>query len=400
MFWEPTTQERKRRRVLGVVCVGIALWSCAETDAYLGDVPGPSLGSPDASAEDPDASTVLMCVATECPEGLTTCPSDFGPTYKCSVDLRRDQNHCGECGHACITMEPNRMASRCVDGACLLECISPPRFVPAIFDYVPTDFRDCNGALDDGCEVDLLSDPNNCGECGKACAGGKPCIDGQCGCPGELEFCAGLCTDTDTDDLHCGECNDACPEKTDGCDPMPDNTYYGCKGGDCEKLKCFPDYADCNDDLGLECNSNGCETSLTDVNNCGACGNACKPDEECSRTEFGLQCVPACEKQGLTACEGFCADTANDPNHCGGCMLSCPSAGAHRTRACKKGVCEVVCAEGFGDCNGDPTDGCEVDLRSHPQHCGACGASCDLSLGQPCVEGKCLMRPCDDEETR
>ncbi len=100
-------------------------------------------------------------------------------------------------------------------------------------------------------------------------------------------------------------------------------------------------------------------------------------------------------------CEGgYCADLLNDPDHCGGCMLACPYAGPRQQRACDKGVCVVSCAEGFGDCNGDPTDGCETDLRSHPANCGACGVSCDLALGQPCVEGQCLVAPCDDPETK
>ena len=403
MFWEPTKQERKRRRVLGVVCVAIALWSCAETDAYLGDVPqGPALAPADASAE-PDSGTLLMCVATECPEGLTTCPSDYGPTYKCSVDLRRDQNHCGACGHACVTMHPLHMSSRCVDGACALECLSEPRYDAARGDYVQTNFDDCNGVLDDGCEVDLFSDAANCGACGNACPGGAPCIDGQCGCPGELVYCASQCIDTKNDEFHCGDCDTYCDVPDPGCDPMPAETYWGCRGGDCEKLRCTDGFADCNDDLDLDCASDGCETPINDVNNCGGCGIACKADEQCVATnaESGYECLPKCETVGLTACEGgFCADILNDVNHCGGCLLQCPLAGPNQTRACKKGICELACAEGFGDCNGDPADGCETDLRSHPSHCGACGVSCDNSVGQPCLEGKCLVAPCEGQETR
>ena len=400
MFWEPTKQERKRRRVLGVVCVGIALWSCAETDAYLGDIPnGPPLTSPDASAGGDVDASLLMCVATECPEGLTTCPSEFGPTYKCSVDLRRDQDHCGSCGHACITMEPLHMTSRCVEGGCELECLSPPRFVPPEH-FFPTSFQNCNGLLDDGCEIDVFSDPKNCGTCGNACADGQACVDGQCGCPNGLEYCNGFCLDFSDDDANCGACNAECVDPDPACDPMPANTGYGCLGKACEKLKCQFGFDDCDKDLGVGCSSNGCETPVIDVANCGACGNACKPDEDCSLTNSGFQCVPSCAKQGLTACGSFCADTLNDPNHCGGCLLLCPPAEPQQTSSCKKGICEVVCAEGFGDCNGDPADGCETDLRVHPQHCGACGVSCDLALGQPCVEGKCLLGPCEGQEAR
>ena len=402
MFWEPTTRERKRRRVLGVVCVGIALWSCADTDAYLGDIPkNPPLTTADASAgADVGAVDVLMCVATECPEGLTTCASDYGPTYKCSVDLRRDPKHCGACGKECLSFETINMTSRCIEGACVLECVSIPRYVFPDAE-LPTNYQNCNGLLDDGCEVDLFWNEENCGACGNACPAGKRCIAGQCGCPGDLKDCNEFCIDVSENDHNCGGCGIECQPPDNPCDPMPEHAGYGCKGGECEKLKCEFGFADCDGDLGLECGSNGCETSLVDPNNCGACGRACKQGEECRIEDSGIDCFPTCADAGLATCpDGRCADTLNNPGDCGGCGLVCPSGGPNSRRSCKKGVCEVVCAEGFGDCNGDPTDGCETDLRVHPSHCGACGVSCDLSLGQPCIEGKCLLMPCEEGEAR
>ena len=405
MVWQTT--KIRGREIMGVIAaLGLAVpaWSCANTDAYLGDLPKDQILTPSADAAsgaDSGAGDGGMCIATDCPEGLTTCPSEFGPTYACSVDLRRDQNHCGACGHACITMEPLHMTSRCVDGACELECLSPPRPVHPDF-FFPTSFQNCNGVLDDGCEVDVLSDDENCGACGNACPADQHCFEGQCGCPNGLQFCNGACRDLSEDDENCKQCGHYCQWPDPACDPMPAHTGYGCMANDCGQLKCEFGFADCNTDLGLGCASNGCETPIDDVNNCGACGNVCKPDEVCRFGADGnYECAPTCEKLGLKSCEGgFCADTLNDADHCGGCGLACPLPGPHQLSACKKGLCEVACAEGFGDCNGDPTDGCEVDLRVHPQHCGACGAACDLSLGQPCVEGKCLMGPCEGEATR
>ena len=40
-------------------------------------------------------------------------------------------------------------------------------------------YGDCNADWLDGCELPLLNDPANCGECGKSC-GGKPCTMGKC----------------------------------------------------------------------------------------------------------------------------------------------------------------------------------------------------------------------------
>ena len=48
-------------------------------------------------------------------------------------------------------------------------------------------FADCNGDYDDGCEVDTLADPTNCGGCGIACGGGGSCTDGRCADPVEVE---------------------------------------------------------------------------------------------------------------------------------------------------------------------------------------------------------------------
>jgi serine/threonine protein kinase len=42
-------------------------------------------------------------------------------------------------------------------------------------------YRDCNAREDDGCEVDVLNDRRNCGHCGHACSGGLRCRRGACG---------------------------------------------------------------------------------------------------------------------------------------------------------------------------------------------------------------------------
>jgi hypothetical protein len=395
---------RTKRDVPLVLLVGAVLWSCASNDSWLGDVPGtqgPALGSTDASTEaSADGASTLMCVATECPKQYTTCPSDYGPTYKCSVDLRRDSKNCGECGHECARFEPLHMTSRCIESRCELECESLPVYVFPEGQRA-TNYKNCNGLLDDGCEVDLFADAENCGVCGNACPSGKRCINGQCGCPDGLADCNGFCVNLSHDNANCSSCGNECFEPADVCDPMPANTAYGCVEGECERMKCDGWNADCDNDLGLGCASNGCETSLLDPLHCGACDKVCGPDEACRAENDVIGCFPKCELSGKVTCpDDFCADFQNDPNHCGGCGLLCPPAGPNQQASCSKGVCVNTCAEGFGDCNGDPTDGCETNLMAHPSNCGACGVSCDLSVGQPCVEGKCLVAPCEGSEAK
>ncbi len=338
-----------------------------------------------------EASTeALACIGTECPAPWETCPSEDGSTYKCGTDLKRDPNNCGACGNKCLAFEPIHMRSRCVNGACELECMSPPW---------SADWRDCNGLVDDGCEVDVINDSKHCGVCGNACAAGKSCIDGKCGCPDGLIECDGTCVDPKNDDWNCGACGKHCEPPDDACEEMPANAYYGCHEGQCGALKCDRWAADCNGDLGTKkCGSDGCEiASLTTRENCGACGNACAPGLDCMDEGLGPACRTSCEELGQVFCGGGCVDLLNDPDNCGGCWRWCkqPDPKLNQVRSCNKGICALDCAPGFADCNGEASDGCETNIGLDATSCGACGAACDLDAGQPCIEGKCLQVPCD-----
>jgi hypothetical protein len=39
------------------------------------------------------------------------------------------------------------------------------------------------------------------------------------------------------------------------------------------------------------------------------------------------------------------------------------------------GRCQLRCAPGFADCDGNPSNGCEANLSSN-EHCGFCGNNC------------------------
>jgi hypothetical protein len=52
---------------------------------------------------------------------------------------------------------------------------------------------------------------------------------------------------------------------------------------------------------------------------------------------------------------------------------------------------ETPCAPGYGNCDGNPANGCEVDLTSDVNHCGTCGTTCP---GQDSTVGVCMASQC------
>jgi hypothetical protein len=58
--------------------------------------------------------------------------------------------------------------------------------------------------------VELATDRNNCGACGKSCGIGESCVAGACACPAEKTVCADACVDVATSVNHCGTCDARC----------------------------------------------------------------------------------------------------------------------------------------------------------------------------------------------
>ena len=81
-----------------------------------------------------------------------------------------------------------------------------------------------------------------------------------------------------------------------------------------------------------------------------------------------------------------CTNLASDVRNCGTCGRVCPAA-ANANNVCTTGVCGISCRPGFANCNLNLADGCETNVTSSVNNCGACGRAC--FFGQVCVAGNC-----------
>jgi hypothetical protein len=373
--------------------------SCADSEVLIArevgiDAAGSTGTSFDVPADGGEASTpepTLLCIGTECPAPFATCPPREGAqsttVYKCQNDLMTDNDNCGECGHPCPSFPSLRVISQCVGGKCVPRCTDKT-------------VRDCNQIIEDGCEANVGSDPNNCGDCGVKCADGERCIDGHCGCPPGKVQCGFDCVDIKTDDSNCGACDHVCGTEADAGEPPP-NAYYGCGNGECGKIRCIQNNSVHWENCDGQIQPNGCEIDLLklDPNNCGQCGNKCAPGETCRRFLDGHIACSCQPNEEMCGDPPVCVDISTNLEHCGACNHQCPFAFGlgkpHQFATCTDGICGVICEPGFGDCNGNTADGCETNLMVHGGNCGACGHSCDTAAGQPCVNGACLMVSCE-----
>ena len=392
--------------VLAVAAIAAASSvGCESERVVLADPPSTpgAFETPDAGA---DASTpnelMAYCPSDECPPGRATCP---GSRFPCDVDLAVDQNNCGACGFAC-PQGTYGSSFVCVEGTCQIACNSSP-----------SKYLDCDGFVDNGCEVRAETN-DDCGACGKKCADpDKPCVERpvggwDCGCIAPDIVCplnpATLaCTNPQIDDENCDGCGNRCSPADGEGKPERPNAYFGCVGGTCGNYKCKRGYADCNGDLNAPDVSDGCEVYTWDDQNCGGCGVACAPGQQCQPDAFGN---PFCAcPQGLTycgtcygswpdGCSGSCVDIRTNTSHCGGCGSACPSNDNDSFPVCEFGSCGRRCVEGRADCNGNVEDSCEVAIDSDPYNCGACGHVCDAVAGQACVHGRCALEPCPEQD--
>ena len=90
-----------------------------------------------------------------------------------------------------------------------------------------------------------------------------------------------------------------------------------------------------------------------------------------------------CDGDPSNGCE---TNVRESPFHCGACRVGCVRPNAVMT--CASGVCvRSRCDPGYADCDADGANGCEVMLGTSA-NCGTCGVGCDVTFR--CVGGRCV----------
>jgi hypothetical protein len=387
---------RCRQYIIALLLVGPAAMSCASERSFDFGAP-PSGEAP--SFVTPDASSDAA-VGTPPNEFTSYCPSN-----KCPAEYTT-------CPSSDFPCDVNLLTDTQNCGACGAACPASPSG-NELYECVDgrcvmqcrSGWLDCDGLPDNGCEASPWNN-DSCGKCGVICSDpAKPCLlqpfgsnVKACGCTSG-QYCNGQCVDTTTNDKNCATCGNACPRNGDGGTLDPNlHMYYGCVYSECGRPKCEEPWADCDGDL-----ANGCETNLLSTDSCGACNSVCSPGQSCKKNRSVAGNPPQCmcpEGQsfcpGYTADEGYCRDFSSDRDNCGGCNIACrTNTGAFGI--CVKGTCRMECVTGRADCNGNEADGCEIKADSDPRNCGGCGIVCDAIAGQACVQGRCVVEPCKDE---
>jgi hypothetical protein len=315
--------------------------------------------------------------AGSCAAGFGDCDGDAA--NGCEVTTTDNPAHCGGCGMACAA-RPHTTSS-CAEGACRYACAAG--------------FVDCDGDAANGCEVEVATSVDHCGACGRACSrtnGAPTCAAGVCAiaCAAGFGNCDGDAangceTDTASNALNCGACRTTCS--------FP-GASARCDRGVCVRTTCGAGLGDCD---GMT--ANGCESTLaTDAANCGACGNRCVLANAAAVCRAGGCAVGTCNA-GFADCDGVAANgcevaLGSDPLHCGACPVACNA--TNGAPSCVAGACRITCAAGFGNCDANAANGCEVNLNTTVAACGACARPCALAHATSgCAAGACTIASCD-----
>jgi len=314
----------------------------------LADLPAPADVADDGSVVPADdAARDGETEAAACSAGQVRCGD-------ACIDSATNVLNCGACAVDCRAL-PGVAVDRvsCAGGTCRLnDACLPGR-------------GDCDGTASNGCETDL-STASNCGRCGSACAEPTPVCAMVSGDAGPTRTCttgctamtptrcAMACVDTAGDAMNCGGCNIRCSAPVGG-------------GASCTSGRCA---------MSCPTGSHLCDGRCALDNDPNTCGGRCAP---CPSGPAGS--APTCASgscdfvcgSGLHRCGDACIPVTSTMG-CGTSCSPCPSA-ANADPSCDGMRCGFTCRAGHGDCDGDPSNGCEANL-SNVATCGRCGTHC------------------------
>ncbi len=365
----------RRFTFLLAITFAMSLAACGDNKKPVFDDAGVDMSIVDGDMDDapPDAG---------CPVGQTLCGTDC-------VDVKTDDDHCGDCDTDCGTgtcQTHNGMTTCCAsgltncDGTCVDLTTDPDHCGTCQTDCgtnecktnggssicCPANQINCNGQC-----VDPMSDEAACG----GCIG-----DGGVACTGLTDTCCnGACVNVDLDDGNCGMCGTMCTSGSTTCHAPGTGSTAGT-----DSVCCAAGETNCD---------GACVSLVLSDANCGGCGIGCTaPNTHCQSPDVGA--TPQCCLDAENNCNGTCSDPNTDNNNCGGCSgLGGTGQQCNGSDSCKSGLCcgpqELTCG---GQC---------VDPDTNPNHCGGCagvgGVACSGAT-PVCSDGECVSG-CDVSET-
>jgi hypothetical protein len=183
----------------------------------------------------------------------------------------------------------------------------------------------------------------------------------------------------------------------------------------CSLTQSLDDYSSGKGDAGKEEIPGTCANTAEK-----SCGGTCRPTTDpqfgcalptCAPCDLPHATTDGCDPSGrchLAACtsgydncnggadDGCEAKLDEDANHCGSCDVKC-AGGTNAVGKCAGGKCGVEsCATGFGNCNDETADGCEIDTQTDVAHCGDCKTPCPTIANSTyaCLAGTCKLDSC------
>ena len=343
-------------------------------------------------------ATSDVCKAGKC---QYTCNTGFvnvgggatADTIKC-IDPRNDYNHCGKLDANTYEDCSTNPGTKCVDGVCTLNCPTGQQdcgthclnFTELNIDKCNNgtlvclkDFENVDGKVENGCEVNLKTDSNNCGIKGKKCENGY-CNNGTCqttNCPQNELPCGenGACENVVNNVNHCGYCGNTCSGTTSVC----------------SNRKC------------VECVDDGqCSGDKTRCNNLSGICQECLISDHCEiqnslyvSCEVGSCNLIAC-KSGFHKSEDGKSCVEDSPKACGSTISDCTEIANSNEVACNAGNCEVKSCTDDNHVSADK----KSCVQNSKEACGSATNDCTTIANSnevACNAGNCEVKSCTDD---